>query len=584
MKRISKMKNIFKILGFTAMTAVVLVACKDNFLEKPAQGNLDAVTLNNQAGVEGSLIAAYSMLDGWGNYGGWGGAASNWIFGSVASDDAYKGSEPGDQQGVQDVELYQWATGAADEYLNDKWGVSYDGINRANATLTLLKQVFENGNISASDADRVEGEALVLRAHYHFEAWKMWKNIPYYTESDTDFKKTNLGTDAIPLILADLNAAIAKLPESQAQVGRVTRWTAKALKGRVQVYSGDYAGGLTTLKEVVTSGPYDLEENFHDAFSVAKNNGSETILAYQASVNDGNPNGENGNRQDRLNFPHAGSEPAFGCCGFHQPSQNLVNAFKVDASGLPFLDGSFNNTDYVTGVAGDAVDPRLDWTVGRDNVPYLDWGLHLPGWIRDRVWAGPYSPKKNIYEKSSSAGSAVGWASYQLNSLNLHLLRYADVLLLLAEAEIQAGSIVEGIKLINQIRARAGEGAQGPDGGSVVVPIDDPAITWANYKIGLYPETGWTKDEAMKALKMERRLELAMEGHRFFDLRRWGDAQTVINDYLTKEKTRRNYLTAATAYADRHNLYPLPTFQIELSTISAEGGGEEKRLVQNTGW
>ena len=573
------MKNIFKIIGFTAMTAVVLVACKDNFLERPAQGNLDANTLNNQAGVEGSLIAAYSMLDGWGAYGGWGGASSNWIFGSVTSDDAYKGSEPGDQQGAQDAELYQWTTGAIDGYLNDKWAVSYDGINRANATLTLLNQVFESGNISASDADRVEGEALVLRAHYHFEAWKMWKNIPYYTEEDVDFKKTNVGTDAIPLILADLDAAIAKLPESQGQVGRVTSWTAKALKGRVQVYSGDYAGGITTLKDVVTSGPYDLEENFHDAFSAANNNGQETILAYQASVNDQNPNGENGNRNDRLNFPHGGSP--FGCCGFHQPSQNLVNAFKVDADGLPLLDGSWNDADLTE---SDLVDPRLDWTVGRDDVPFLDWGVHAPGWIRDRVWAGPYSPKKNIYEKSSSAGSAVGWASYQLNSLNLHLLRYADVLLLLAEAEIQAGSIENGRALINQIRERAAQGAQGPEGGSVVVPIDDPAITWANYKVGLYPTEGWTKEKALEALKMERRLELAMEGHRFFDLRRWGDAQTVINDYLAVEKTRRNYLTAASAYADKHNLYPLPTFQIELSTISAEGGAEERRLVQNPGW
>ncbi len=570
------MKNKIKILGIVALVAGTLFACKDTFLDKPAQGNLDANTLANKTGVEGSLIAAYSMLDGWGNYGGWGGASSNWIFGSVASDDAYKGSEPGDQQAASDVEFYQWTTGAADDYLNDKWGVSYDGINRANATISLLATV---EGISDDDQKRIKGEALVLRAHYHFEAWKMWKNIPYYTEADEDFRKTNVGTDAIPLILADLDAAIGLLPESQSQIGRVTSWTAKALKGRVQVYAGDFAGAKTTLRDVVDNGPYALEENFHFAFAQQHNNGPETILAYQASVNDGNPNGENGNRSDRLNFPHSGSP--LGCCGFHQPSQNLVNVFKVDANGLPFLDGSWNNADLT---AADAVDPRLDWTVGRDGVAYLDWGVHASGWIRDRAWAGPYSPKKTIYEKGSGAGSAVGWSQYQLHSMNLHLLRYADVMLLLAEAEIEAGSIDAARTLINEIRARAAMGAQGPDGGDIVVPIDDASITWATYNVGQYPATGWDKAYATKALKMERRLELAMEGHRLFDLRRWNEAESTINAYLAVEKTKRNYLTAAEAFAARHALYPIPSVQIALSEVIGENGASEQRLVQNTGW
>jgi hypothetical protein len=573
------MKNIFKTIGITAVVAITLFACKESFLDRPAQGNLDATTLNNQAGVEGSLISSYSMLDGWGGYGEWGAGSSNWIYGSVTSDDAYKGSEPGDQQAASDAELYQWNTGANQGYLNSKWEVTYDGINRANATITLLGQVAESGGISEDDAKRVQGEALALRAHYHFEAWRLWGNIPYYTEADDDFRKTNVGADAIPLVLADLDAAIGLLPESQGQVGRVNKWTAKALKGRVQVITGDYAGALTTLTDVVSNGPYDLEENFHHVFRQQNNNGPETVFAYQASVNDGNPNGENGNRADRLNFPHGGSP--FGCCGFHQPSQNLVNAFKVDGSGLPFLDGSFNDADYAD---GDAVDPRLDWTVGRDDVPFLDWGLHAPGWIRDRAWAGPYSPKKSIYEKASEAGSAVGWSGFQLHSQNLHLLRFGEVLLLLAEAEIQAGSIEKGMQLINQIRERAGEAAQGPDGGDVMVPIDDASITWANYQIGLYPTTGWSKADAMTALKMERRLELAMEGHRFFDLRRWGDAEQVLNDYVEVEKTKRNYLSAAQPYTDRHNLYPIPITQIELSQIANDDGTVEDRLVQNPGW
>ncbi len=567
------MKNIYKYTAIAIVASGLLfAACSEEFLDGPAQGVLDSTTLANESGVQATLIAAYSMLDGWGGFGGWGGAGSNWIFGSVASDDAYKGSEPGDQQPSTDVELYQWSTGGADGYLNDKWGNVYEGVNRTNATLTLLTTV---EGISPEAAQSIEGESKFLRAHYHFEAYRYWGNIPIYTEADTDFRKANGSQEAaISAIIADLDAAISLLPASQGQIGRVTSWTAKAYKGRVLMASGDLNGAKAVLSDVVNSGPYQLEDCFHDVFSAADDNGPETILAYQASSNDGDGGGDNGNRNDRLNFPHGGSP--FGCCGFHQPSQNLVNQFKVDANGLPFLDGSANSADVT---AADAVDPRLDWSVGRDDVPFLDWGLHAPGWIRDRAWAGPYSPKKNIYEQNAGVGSSVGWANYQLHSMNLHLLRYADVILMLAEAEAETGGLETARELVNMIRTRAGACAQGPDGGAVEVAIDDPAITWANYSVGTY-DSPWTDQAtAIAAVRMERRLELAMEGHRFFDLRRWGIAQEVLNEYIAVEQTKRNYLTAASNVEARHNLYPLPSVQIELSTVEGES-----RLTQNAGW
>jgi len=547
---------------------MLLFACSEDFLNRPAQGNLDATTLANQAGVEGNLIAAYALLDGTLDGGG-----SNWKLGSVSSDDAYKGSEPGDNQASTDIELYQWSTGLVDANMNTVWGVEYDGVSRCNATLNLLLTV---EGISQEDQDRIKGEALFLRAWYHFELYKIWGNVPYYTETDVDYRKTNVGVDVLALCLTDLNEAINLLPETQAQVARVNRWTAKALKGKIEVWQEDWGAALTTLRDVVDNGPFDLETNYHNVFDVAHNNGPETILAFQASVNDGNPNGDNGNAPDRLNYPHSGSP--FGCCGFHQPSQNLVNAFKVDANGLPFLDGSWNDTEYDPGT--DPVDPRLDWTVGRDGVPFLDWGLHEAGWIRDRAWAGPYSIKKTVYEQASGAASAVGWAPYQLNSLNRHLIRYADIMLLLAEAEIHAGSLDNARVLINEIRTRAAAGAQGPNGGPMVVPIDDASITWANYSVGTYPDdASWDATKAMAALKMERRLELGMEGHRLFDLRRWDDAITVLNDYIAVESTRRNYLTAAYTFEEKHMLYPLPITQIQLSQVEGED-----RLVQNPGW
>jgi hypothetical protein len=565
------MKNMIKTPGIIAIILIMLFGCSEDFLNRPAQGNLDATTLANQSGVEGNLIAAYSYLDGQASSGGIVSATSNWVFGSVASDDAYKGSEPGDNQTSTDIEMYQWSASSADGGMNEKWSGHYDAISRANAAINLLLAV---EGISQDDQDRIMGEALFLRAFFHFELWKTFVNIPYYTETDVDFRKTNVGVDPLPLMLADINQAINLLPLTQGAVGRSTQWTAKALKGKIQVYAEDWPGALATLTDVVNSGPYALEDNYHFVFDALKNNGPESVLAYQASVNDGSSGGQNGNHPDRLNFPHGGSP--FGCCGFHQASQNLVNAHKVDANGLPFLDDTWNNADVVL---SDVVDPRLDWTVGRDDVPFMDWGLHAPGWIRDRAWAGPYSIKKTVYEQGAGVASAVGWAPYQMHSMNRHLLRFADVMLLLAEAEIHAGSLDNARTLINDIRTRAAVGAQGPDGGAMIVPIDDASITWATYDIGTYPAAGWDATYAMKALKMERRIELAMEGHRLFDLKRWGDAITVLNAYLAVESTKRPYLASAFDFEARHMAYPLPTVQIQLSTVDGV-----QLLVQNTGW
>ncbi|MEL6390055.1 MAG: RagB/SusD family nutrient uptake outer membrane protein [Bacteroidota bacterium] len=563
------MKKTRLVIAAGLIVVLGLASCSDEFLTSPPQGALDEGTLANEFGAEAGLIAAYSMLDGWGQFGGWGGSGSNWIFGSVASDDAYKGSEPGDQQPTTDVEFYQWSTGGADGYLNDKWRSVYEAVSRCNSTIRLVNNI---ESINQSTRDRILGESLFLRAHYHFEGYKFWQNIPYYTEEDTDFRKSN-SADALPLIIGDLERAISLLPTTQADIGRVTQWTAKAYLGRVQVYSGNYTAGRQTLEDVVNNGPYALRDCFHDAFSEDEENGPETVLAYQASVNDGDGGGENGNRNDRLNFPHSGSP--FGCCGFHQPSQNLVNAYKVDENGLPFLDGSFNNSI----LENEPVDPRLDWTVGRDDVPFLDWGLHTPGWIRAREWAGPFSPKKNIYEEGSGARSSVGWNNAHLHSMNMHIYRYAEVLLLLAEAEVEVGSLERAREIVNMIRARAGACAQGPVGGPVEVAIDDPSITWADYEVGIYTQPWTDQNVARDAVRMENRLELAMEGHRFFNLRRWGIAQQVLNDYVEVEKTRRPYLTGAAQYEGRHDLYPLPTVQIELSEVDGEN-----RLVQNPGW
>lgn len=562
------MKKYFNWLLVAAFAGTILFACSEDFLDAPAQASLDNLTLANQQGVDAALISAYSMLDGWNDNGGvfnppWGAAGSNWIWGSVTSDEAYKGSEPGDQGEIQQIELYQWAPGNV--YFNVKFRALYEGIARVNSTLKLASTVS-----GLTDANRITAEARFLRAHYHFDAWKMWKNVPYYTEADEDFRKSNT-EDIIPRIIEDFQFAIDNLPADQTAYGRATKGAAQAYLGKVLLYTGDYNKAKEQFDAVVNSGKYELEPCFHNIFSTGHENGPEMIFSIQASVNDGDGNGSNGNWGDRLNHPHGGSP--FGCCGFHQPSQNFVNSMKVDANGLPFIN-TFNDSDLTN---SDPVDPRLDWIVGRDGVPFLDWGIHDPSWIRARSWAGPYSNKKFIHANGEQ--SSVGWSNIQLSPVNIPIIRYADVLLMLAECEVEVGSLERARELVNMIRTRAGGCAQGPDGG-VDMNIHDPAITWATYNVGTY-NTAWAdKDAARAAVRFERKLEMAMEGHRFFDLRRWDLAQEVINNqYLPVEKTKRTYLEATNGLEDKHKLFPLPSEQIELSKVNGQ-----PQIVQNPGY
>ena len=614
-----------------ATLGAITIACKD-FLNQPAQGTVEIASLETKAGVEGTLVAAYRSLDCSSSSGAWGCAASNWVWGSVTSGDAYKGSNLGDQQPINDVESFYWSVGSADGYLNQKWSQVYEGVARANAALRLLKIVQAKlpNEINASDAASIRGEALFLRAHYHFEAYRMWGHIPYYFETDTTpvvqggFRKpNNLTLPAIVnQIIADLDTAIALLPPAArgGDLGRATKKAAQAYKGRVQAYGAAltpalWDSALVTLRALRavegTANGFALENTFDEVWTARKvfRNGPETILAYQASVKDGEPNGANSNFGERLNFPHEGSH--FGCCGFHQPSYNLVNFFQVDAVGLPIAiaSGAWNNPTPDTNFAAGnfrAIDPRLDWTVGRDNVPYKDWTTHNRSWIRDASYSGPYSPKKHVHERSSDGENNVGWQATQTNDVPMHIYRYADALLLLAEAEVEVGSLANALAIVNQIRARAGKTAQGcgiPGADTIVTnryptcltdstiramavrldsvgpTLDTLRTPWALYRIGLYPSFP-SQAYAREAVHIERRLELAMEGQRFFDMRRWGGADTVVTNYRTKETTRIPYIAAAATFTlPKYLYYPIPSTQIDLSEL-----GGTPQLCQNVGW
>jgi hypothetical protein len=596
MKIVSKQKLLLG-TALLALATGAIYGCSD-FLSASAtpQGTLDEGTLANRAGVEATLIGAYRPLDCSTSSSSWGCAASNWAFASVGSGDSYKGSTGSDQPPINDLEGYHWGTAKAEDYLNAKWSQVYEGVVRSNAAIRLLKsvQASKPGEFSAAEANGIEGEATFLRAHYHFEAYRMWGNIPYYREDDTDFRKANgTSAEAVTNLLADLDKAISLLPSTprNGEKGRVTSWTAKAYKGRVQVYAGQFAAAVTTLNDVRLNGPYRLETSFDRVWTGYSDyaNGPETILAFQASANDGDPDGNNANQGERLNFPNGGH---FGCCGFNQPTQNLVNAYRVDAAGLPLSISSpatwNSNNNNFTSADLLPVDPRLDWTVGREGVPLKDWGIYtVAAYARDIANGGPYSPKKNIHEKSSGSELLTGgWAPTQQNGVNIHLYRYADLLLLLAEAMAETNDLAGATTMVNLVRARAGVTAQGPgtSRADLAVPINSPSITWAVYRVSPYPATFPNVAYAREAIRTERRLELALEGQRLFDLRRWGIAAAYLNGYLTgvgggREDTRRLYLANAEPFTARHQLHPIPNLQVELSKV-----GTENRLTQNPGW
>ena len=570
------MKINFKYIAAIALIGLA-ISCKESFLDKAPVGSATEESLsNNQKGVETLIIASYSVVDGfsgWNVGNPWGSAASNWTFGSICGGDAYKGSEPGDQPVITPLELH--TVDPSNDYISSKWNSVYDGIFRTNKAINAVKKV---PGVTEEWRKLRTAELQFLRGYYYLEGKKIYNKLPYIDETVTEFRVSN-DKDIWPNIEADLKAAAAGLPAKQSEVGRATKGAALATLGKVLLFQKKYADAKAAFDQVISSAVYKLAPKFDDNFNAATRNNTEGVWEVQQAVNEGT-DGDNGNIGDVLNFPYNGGPGA--CCGFHQPSQNLVNAYQVDANGLPLLD-TYNNTDVKSddGVNSDApftpstaaLDPRIDWTIGRRSIPYLDWGPH-PGkaWIRSQIDAGPYSPKKLVYYKSQTGSltSASGWTSgYTAN--NVKLIRYSDVLLMAAECEIEVGTLEKARANVNLVRARAAN----PDG-FVKGSDGKPA---ANYVIGLY-NTPWTdKALATKAVRFERRIELGMEGHRFFDLVRWGIVAAERNAYFASESKKRPYLKNGNFITGKSEYFPIPLNAVTLSSL-----GGKATLTQNPGY
>jgi hypothetical protein len=388
---------------------------------------------------------------------------------------------------------------------------------------------------------------------------KVFGNIPYADETLTP-ENTDNTVDAWPKIEADLQAAIGKLPDTwPGEPGRANVWAAKALLAKVYMFQKKYTDAYPLLTDLIANGKtaggskYALNSNFFSNFNPAQKNSAESVFAAQTSVKDnssvdwgGDPNGNYG---DILNFPYTGGPGA--CCGFYNPSQDLANAFKTDATtGLPLIaPETYQNAPNVSAESGTSysgtLDPRIDWTMGRPGIPYLDWGLH-PGiaWIRNPTNDGNKSPLKNVYAASqkdafTDVGSAY-WGPTELVANNVNIIRFADIILWAAECEIEANNLTAAVGHVNQIRSRMKDHPEAwvKTGAYDAAKAQYAGTDAATYKIGLYTSFP-SQDYARQAVRFERRLELAMEGQRFFDLVRWGIAEPTVNTFIAREKAAR---------------------------------------------
>lgn len=543
-------------------------ACSSDFLEKTPQGELSGPQLETPEGVEGLLIGAYGLMNGnvngtWGNYSS---APSQWLFGEVGADNAHKGSNNGDQPNMNQVELHQISS--TNDNTEILWNRYYEGVARCNNTLRVLKAVqASNNKLGEGRAKEVEAEAKMLRAHYYFFLRRAFKDVPYVDENvaTADAVTVPNDTDIYPKIEEDLKFAIANLPltKPKGEVGRSDRLAAQAYLGKVYLYQKKYPEALVLFNTVIAAKPGIVSMPFADNFDVTKENGPESIFAAQHSINpDGG--GDNANVGDMLGGFY-GTAPV-NCCGFYQPSFDLVNAYRVTGAGLPMLDNSYRVNPFKSdfGLTGDAktnyvvdktlaVDPRLDYTVGRRGVPYRDWGLMAGDpWIRDPAYAGPFVGVKHMIEQAQFSGQAVA-GGLQITGLNVNIIRLADVYLMAAECNIEAGALGEALRLVNLIRERAALLPARQISGS-------PA---AAYKVSQYTAFP-NADFARNAVRFERRLELAMEGHRFYDLVRWGIAKQTIESYSAFEGAILSSF-ANIVFDEKDSYFPIPQQQIDRS-------------------
>lgn len=555
-------KNIALAGSVCCCMTAALTSC-DDMLDTVPQGQFTAEQLD-ESSVEGLVASAYAGLEAhfYGNNEAFAGPSTNWIF-DVRSDDAYKG---GGGTGMEEnIHLLEVSEVNSDNVscLN-KWQNNYYAISRVHNAMLALQQAS-----SIAGAEQVMGELKTLRAWYYFDLIRIFNRIPYFKEGEDVNTKPNdeFSRDEIfSFIKQDLTEAIEVLPAQKSAAGRITRTTAQAILAKVCAFTSDWEGVRDNADAVIKSGQYSLYQNFGDLSKIAFNNGSESVFALQCSTANDNAHI---NWSNLLNCTYSDGNLYGTGDDFFYGSQNLVNAFRTDPnSGLPLLDGTFNRVNVTENYDG-TLDPRLDFTVGRIGFPWRGH-TYTQGWCRAYDIYGEFSNKK-AWPAPEDALATWPWGC---NSLNFMFIRYADILLLKAEALVELASgtnaatdegLVEARALVNQVRQRA---AQSVDGSYSPVDLDPSK---ADYYVGLYPTDWdgnlyWTKERARMAVRFERRLELALEGNRWFDLVRWGQdyLMNTMNTYMTEEAKLRPYYQGRSVSANEIFL-PVPLAEIDNS-------------------
>ncbi len=559
---------------YALMLAMLLGSCSDFLDNQKPQGTLSDEQVKDPNYVDNLVISAYAV---WISAEDINSSFSMWNF-DLRSDDAYKGGNgTSDGDVFHQLEISQGIL-TTNWNISDMWQRLYNCISRVNTAIALLNQTDEGSY--PLKAQRL-GEMKFLRAYGHFLLKRLYKNIPFVTNENLTTEQYNelsnrelTNDEGWQAIADDLTEAYNVLPVKQSDKGRPSKAAAAALLAKVYLYKAYRQDDSTTnavtsinhddLQKVVEytnpaiyqAGGFGLEADFHNNFRPEPQyeNGVESIWAMQYSQNDGTTYGN-------LNWSYGLIVPNIpgvtdGGCDFYKPSQNLVNAYRTNADGLPFID-TYNQDDY--NKSKDYADPRLFLTVGMPGFPY-EFNKNFmmdesPTWSRSNGLYGYYvTLKQNVDPASGYLIKGSWWGT----SMNRIVLRYADVMLERAEALVQLndGRIDEAISLVNTLRQRAKQST------SAIANYERDYD--ARLNIGTYTGT-FSQAEALKIVKMERRLELGMECERFFDLVRWGEADSVLNKYYADEANDCAIYSAAHFTKNKNEYLPIPYAQIAAS-------------------
>lgn len=533
------MKKIYNILA-ACVIGLTLTSC-DDFLDYNPTAVIDVDKAF--ADPEGMVTSAYAMLgDCWYSY-----PFNLFPYGDIASDDCLKGGSGPNDTGYHAIDIWKTVTPTTPGEMDELWYRLYCAVSRCNRALLSLERNGESKLGAETTRQRI-AEVKFLRGHFYYKLLTVFRKIPWIDEKvEAAGSQESVKNDAYKYrelfgkVIDDFKAAYDVLPvKGPGEDGRANKIAAAAYLAKCYLnlawgdgyeantgvghITPEYMDSVVYYTNDVVNSDYGYLEDYGDIFLPEYKNSKESIFAVQCSDYE----------DDHTTFGRANwSTVLNGCwqiwsCGwdFHKPSQNLVNAFKTK-NGLPMFDDYNNSIDYPINGQPTAQkwDPRLFHTVGMPSFPYKYEAEYTQTMAnsRDATDYGYYTSLKEVPQRSKGETYNDSWQAFAMNE---YVLRYTDVMLMRAEALIELGRLSEARTIINDIRRRAAN--------SVAKHIDYAAN---QCEIAEYPESYFAnKETARKCLRWERRLEMAMENGRFFDLRRWGIASQTLNAYYASEQ------------------------------------------------